>query len=78
MSMTRDEIMPYDGMTGYYGMCTRPQHRYRVEMQGDVNVSVTVMAGSASSVIDQVHYRRIATPPNMKGFTVSQIDDQIV
>ena len=75
MSLSRDEIMPYDGMTGYYGMSLRPQQRYRVEMQGDVNVSVVVMAGSASSVIDQVNYRRIATPPNMKGFTVSQIND---
>jgi hypothetical protein len=53
-----------------------PQHRFTVRMEcadGRV-VSITLMAGTIESVIDQVRHRRIATPPGMVAYTVSEAE----
>jgi hypothetical protein len=60
----------------YQALSVQTQRRFRVRMIGDRDiVSVVLMAGSISSVIDQVKNRRIATPPGMTSFTVDLEDD---
>ncbi len=60
----------------YQSLSLQKQRRFRVRMIGDRDtVSVVLMAGSISSVIDQVKNRRIVTPPGMTSFTVDIEDD---
>ena len=58
-----------------YLSCTvRPQRKFRVVMCGENgDVSMVVEAGSIETVIDQVENRRLATPPGMNGFSVSEV-----
>lgn len=58
-----------------YLSCTvRPQRKFRVVMCGENgDVSMTVEAGSIETVIDQIENRRLATPPGMNVFSVSEI-----
>ena len=61
---------------GHQAATMLPQRRFRVRMIGDRDtVSVVLMAGSISSVIDQVKNRRIATPAGLRSFTVNLEDD---
>lgn len=52
-----------------------PQRRFRVWMETTCGgVGVTLQASTIEAVIDQVKGRRIATPPEMTGFTVAEIE----
>jgi hypothetical protein len=69
MSATHDP----DAFRGWYAISVSAQKRYRIEMDGPTKCIVTVKASSRDAVIDQVKGRRIATPPGMTGFIVTEI-----
>lgn len=62
MSMT-----PHDVIT------VLPQRRFvvRMECADGQTVSIRVTAATIESVVDQVRGRRLATPPGMTGFSVT-------
>lgn len=63
-----------DGMRGWYSHSIAKQRQFRVVMHTpDGDVSIYMQAGSIETVIDQVKNRRIATPPGMRGFDVSEV-----
>lgn len=63
----------------HQALSVQPQNRYRVRMVSDrASATVVLTASSASTVIDMVKNRRIATLPGMTFFSVDLEDGQEV
>lgn len=63
-----------DRLKQYYALSVVPQRKFQVIMTGrHGDVSIVLTAGSIDTVIDQVKGRRIATPPGMTGFRVTEL-----